>query len=168
VPEAWRTRLRDYQREGVAFLLDRSAWAPGVCLADEMDLGKTVQAIALLEARAHLGPALVVAPTSLGDNWANELRRFAPALRVALHRGADRPERLDDLTPGAVVIVSYDVLYRDQARLEGCRFATQIVDEAQVIKNLATRRARAVAAVDADYRVALTGTPIENLLGDLY
>lgn len=162
------SRLRDYQREGVAFLIERSRWAPGVCLADEMGLGKTVQAIALLEARASLGPQLVVAPTSVVANWVDELARFAPALEVRVHRGESRRERLVGLGPGCVVITSYDLLLRDRADFEGLSFATQIVDEAQMVKNATTGRAKAVAGIDATFRVALSGTPVENRLGDLY
>ncbi|AKF11023.1 DEAD/DEAH box helicase [Sandaracinus amylolyticus] len=156
---AWRVRLRSYQRDGVAWMIARSAWAPGVCLADDMGLGKTVQAIALLEARASLGPALVIAPTSVVDNWARELARFAPGLRVRRERD-DAP-----LGPGDVVLTSYDLLLRNPT---SSPFATQIVDEAQMIKNARTQRARAVASVDAAFRVALSGTPIENQLGDLW
>src|SRR5690606_35217100 len=100
----WRSRLRDYQVDGVSWLLERSTWAPGVCLADEMGLGKTVQAIALLEARATLGPALVVAPTSVASNWLDELARFAPALRVTAHRGSATEKQLAALGPGAVLV----------------------------------------------------------------
>ncbi|UJR85567.1 DEAD/DEAH box helicase [Sandaracinus amylolyticus] len=159
---AWQVRLREYQREGVAWLIARSAWAPGVCLADDMGLGKTVQAIALLEARASLGPALVIAPTSVVDNWARELARFAPSLRVRTDR--DDPS----MGPGDVVLTSYDLLLRDEQRFAERSFATQVIDEAQMIKNARTQRARAVASIDAAFRVALSGTPIENQLGDLW
>jgi superfamily II DNA or RNA helicase len=159
--------LRGYQREGVAWLLERSAWAPGVCLADEMGLGKTAQAIALLEARAPMGPALVVAPTSVIGNWLDELARFAPSLDARDYREA-RLEHLAGLRPGAVLVTSYELLLRDRPRFDGIAFATQIVDEAQMVKNARTKRAQAVASVDAGFRVALSGTPVENRLGELY
>jgi superfamily II DNA or RNA helicase len=160
--------LRTYQQEGLAWLLARSQWAPGVCLADEMGLGKTVQTIALLCERHSLGPALVVAPTSVVDNWLAELKRFAPQLMPRLYRGVGREDTLAALVPGTVLVSSYELLLRDLARFDTLRFATLVVDEAQVIKNARTLRARAVASVQADFIVALSGTPVENRLGDLW
>jgi len=165
---SWQTRLRDYQRQGVAWLLSSSQWADGVCLADEMGLGKTVQAIALLCARAKLGAALIIAPTSVVGNWQAELARFAPELEVRLYRGAHRRERLRDLGPGKVLVGSYELILRDRESFESLEFATQIVDEAQTIRNARTRRARAVTSIHSQFRVALTGTPVENRLGDLW
>jgi superfamily II DNA or RNA helicase len=159
---------RDYQREGIAFLVQRSRWASGVCLADEMGLGKTVQTIALLWLRRALGPQLVIAPTSVLSNWESELARFAPELRVIPYGGAARRERQKELGPGTVMVASYDVILRDRAALAGQAFATQVIDEAQFVKNARTERFRAVAAIDAEFRVALSGTPIENRTGDLY
>jgi len=160
--------LRDYQRDGVAWILQRSRWAPGVCLADEMGLGKTVQTLAVLLARAELGSALVVAPTSLIDNWLAEAKKFAPTLEVHAYRGAKRRELLSEQKPGSVLVTSYELLLRDRARFEGLTFATQVIDEAQVVKNARTQRALAVASIVADFRVALSGTPVENRLGDLW
>ncbi|HKP57471.1 MAG TPA: DEAD/DEAH box helicase [Polyangiales bacterium] len=168
IDPAWRARLREYQQHGLAWLLASSQWTEGVCLADEMGLGKTVQSIGLLAARAQLGPALIIAPTSVVFNWQNELARFAGELDVRVYRGAHRRKRLQSLGPGCVVLCSYELLVRDRDAFAELRFATQIVDEAQVIKNARTRRARAVAAISAEFRVALTGTPIENRLGDLW
>ena len=165
---AWAARLRDYQQRGLAWLLACTEWSEGACLADEMGLGKTVQSIGLLAARAARGPALVVAPTSVVFNWQRELGRFAPELDVRVYRGAHRRRRLEGLLAGSVVLCSYELLLRDRDAFASLRFATQIVDEAQVIKNARTRRARAVAAVSAEFRLALTGTPIENRLGDLW
>jgi SNF2 family DNA or RNA helicase len=168
VDAGFRSILRDYQIEGVQFLISRSRWAPGVCLADEMGLGKTVQTIALLCARASEGPALVVAPTSLEDNWRSELARFAPELIVHTYRGKGRRELLGELGTSSVVIVSYDLLLRDQAHFKDVSFATQVIDEAQVVKNARSERAKAVASVSAEFRVALSGTPVENRLADLW
>jgi superfamily II DNA or RNA helicase len=164
----WQTQLRDYQRHGVAWLLSASRWADGACLADEMGLGKTIQTIALLCARAQLGPALIVAPTSVVSNWQSELARFAPELHVRLYRGAHRRERLAGLGPGCVLVGSYELLLRDRESFEGQKFATQVIDEAQTVRNARTRRARAVASIDSAFRVALTGTPVENRLADLW
>lgn len=160
--------LRNYQREGVRFLLSRARSAPGALLADEMGLGKTLQSIALLVARAALGPALVVCPTSLVDNWCSELARFAPELEVLRYRGARRREQLAQLGSGRVLVLSYELLARDRSHFDGIAFATQVIDEAQVIRNARTLRARAVASLEVGFRVALSGTPIENRLGDLW
>ncbi len=160
--------LRDYQREGVRWLLGMSRWAQGACLADDMGLGKTVQAIALLRERAALGPALVVAPTSVVANWLDELARFAPDLSVSSQLATGRNLSLSELGAGSVRVVSYELLLRDQTGLRDHPFATQIIDEAQMIKNARTQRAEAVASVKAQFRLALSGTPIENRLGDLW
>lgn len=168
LPEAWNARLRSYQKDGVARLIAQSTWAPGACLADEMGLGKTVQAIALLEARAALGPALVIAPTSVVNQWCEELARFAPSLKVHLQQSRKGRKQRTTLGPRDVVVISYDVLLRDQERLHALPFATQIVDEAQMVKNARTQRAQAVAKVNAQFTVALSGTPIENRLADLW
>jgi len=160
--------LRSYQEDGVAWLLQRSRWAPGVCLADEMGLGKTVQTIALLTERATRGPALVVAPTSVVDGWLSELRRFAPSLDARLYRGAKRRPLLQGLSAGSVLVTSYDVVLRDLVELRELTFTTLVIDEAQVVKNARTLRAEAVASLQADFRVALSGTPVENRLGDLW
>jgi SNF2 family DNA or RNA helicase len=113
----------------------------------------------------------VIAPTSLVSNWQVELTRFAPALRAYVYRGAERQSLLAELGPGAVLITSYELLLRDLASFDaasGRMFATQVIDEAQVIKNARTQRARAVALVQAEFRIALSGTPVENRLGDLW
>jgi superfamily II DNA or RNA helicase len=168
VPEGLSAVLRPYQVEGFRWLARLAAWGMGGCLADDMGLGKTVQALALLLERAKLGPALVVAPTSVGPNWLAEAERFAPGLRFALYRDAGRAAMLPKLGPGDVIVTSYGLCTRDAEALAGVRFATLILDEAQAIKNALTRRARAVRGLDADFRVALTGTPVENHLGELW
>jgi SNF2 family DNA or RNA helicase len=166
--DSFAPHLRDYQREGVAWLLERSAWAPGVCLADEMGLGKTVQAAALLSVRGRLGPALVVTPTSLTRQWVDALERFAPSLQPAAYLGDARRDLLENLGESRVLVVSYETLLRDREHFAKLAFATQVIDEAQVVRNARTQRAQAVAQVDAAFRVALSGTPIENRLGDLW
>jgi superfamily II DNA or RNA helicase len=160
--------LRHYQEQGASWLIQRSRWAPGVVLADEMGLGKTAQAIALLVERAARGPALVLAPTSVVDNWIAELGRFAPALKPLRYRGAERASKLAELAPGAVLVTSYDVMLRDASALAEREFASLIFDEAQVLKNARTLRARAAAGLHAEFRVALSGTPVENRLGDVW
>ncbi|XXF79245.1 DEAD/DEAH box helicase [Myxococcaceae bacterium GXIMD 01537] len=168
-PAALGTALRDYQVEGHAWLSRVAAWGAGACLADDMGLGKTVQALALLLDRARLGPALVLAPTSVAFNWVQEIQRFAPGLRPVLYaEQTERAKCLAKLKKNDVLIVSYGLLVRDAAALAGRTFATLVADEAQALKNPGTRRARAARQLDAGFRVALSGTPLENHLGDLW
>jgi SNF2 family DNA or RNA helicase len=167
-PATLRATLRDYQVEGHAWLARLAAWGTGACLADDMGLGKTVQAIALLLDRARLGPALVLAPTSVSFNWVDELRRFAPTLRPILYTDSDRTAGLGKLGKRDVVIATYGLLVNDADKLAATKFATLVVDEAQALKNPNTRRARAARMLDADFRVALSGTPFENHLGELW
>jgi superfamily II DNA or RNA helicase len=168
-PQTLQATLRDYQVEGHAWLSRLAAWGTGACLADDMGLGKTVQTIALLLDRAKLGPALVLAPTSVCFNWIDELARFAPSLRPVIYRDqADRAACLASLGKRDVLIASYGLLVRDAAQLAGKKFATLVVDEAQALKNATTRRAKAARGLDADFRVALSGTPLENHLGELW
>lgn len=169
LPADLRATLRDYQRDGFAWLSRLAAWGAGGVLADDMGLGKTVQSLAVLLQRAALGPQLVLAPTSVAFNWQDEARRFAPSLRF--HLFADAPDRgglLDRLGPGDVLVVSYGLLTRDLARLREVRFATLVFDEAQALKNAQTQRFRAARALQGDFRFALSGTPLENDLGELW
>ncbi len=161
--------LRDYQIEGHAWLSRIAAWGAGACLADDMGLGKTVQAIAVLLDRAKLGPALVLAPTSVTFNWVDELKRFAPSLRPVVYGEAgDRASCLASLGKRDVLIASYGLLVRDAQALAGRPFATLVIDEAQALKNATTQRAKAARALDAGFRLALSGTPLENHLGELW
>ncbi|MFZ5445920.1 MAG: SNF2-related protein [Myxococcota bacterium] len=169
LPAGLKTSLRPYQREGYEWLLRLAAWGAGGVLADDMGLGKTVQALAVLLARAELGPALVVAPTSVAFNWVDEAARFAPSLRLLVYSEAkDRELSLDQLGPGDVLVVSYGLLLRDAQRLAARAFATAVFDEAQQLKNAQTQRAHAAKAIRADFRFALSGTPLENHLGELW
>jgi superfamily II DNA or RNA helicase len=168
MPDGLRAELRDYQREGVEWLLRTSGWARGMCLADEMGLGKTVQTIAILLSRAAHGPSLVVCPTSISDNWRRECERFAPSLRTVLYRGAGRAKALESLSPGDVLIASYDVGARDAEALSKIELASLVLDEAQAIKNPGALRTRAVRSLSAGVKIALTGTPIENRLSELW
>ncbi|HYH97645.1 DEAD/DEAH box helicase [Hyalangium sp.] len=168
-PASLGTTLRDYQVEGHAWLSRVAAWGAGACLADDMGLGKTVQALAVLLDRARLGPALVLAPTSVAFNWVQEIQRFAPTLRPVLYaEQVDRVKCLAKLKKTDVLIVSYGLLVRDVARLSALSFATLVVDEAQALKNPSTRRARAARQLNAGFRIALSGTPFENHLGELW
>jgi superfamily II DNA or RNA helicase len=168
VPRGFTKVLRPYQVDGFRWMSRLAAWGAGACLADEMGLGKTVQTLALLTARSKDGPALVVAPTSVGPNWVAEARRFAPSLNTVLHRGAGRAATLAALGPGDLLVTSYDLVARDAAALSRVTFSTLVLDEAQAIKNGDTARARAARSLSADFRLALTGTPVENRLSELF
>ncbi len=168
IPADFQADLRDYQVDGFRFLMRLAGWGAGACLADDMGLGKTVQALAMLTARAAEGPALVLAPTSVVGNWRREALRFAPGLNVRVFGEGDREEALNDLVAGDLVLASYGLLTAQIERFEKIAFATLVLDEAQAIKNAATQRAQAVRRLQADFRVATTGTPLENHLGELW
>lgn len=168
VPSGLNAELRDYQEEGFQWLARLSSWGAGACLADEMGLGKTIQTLTLLLHRKDEGPALVVAPTSVGPGWFSEAGTFTPELEVRMYRGPNRSDMLEDLGPGVVLITSYDVLARDGEALSDIEFGTLVLDEAQAIKNARTRRAKAARTIDAKWRLALTGTPLENHLGEVW
>ena len=172
VPATLQAQLRPYQEEGYEWAMRLAHAGLGACLADDMGLGKTLQALAVLLARAALGPALVVAPTSLMGNWRAEARRFAPSLRVALYAEGDAQGNRAALVKAAgahqVLLVSYQMLQQDDSALAGRPWATLVLDEAQAIKNAAAKRSQAVFELQADFRLALSGTPIENRLGELW
>lgn len=168
LPSRLRATLRPYQIEGYRWLSNLALWAGGGILADEMGLGKTVQTLALLLERADEGPSLVIAPTSVLANWASEAERFTEGLEVIVLHGRDRRKRLEEVGPNQLFITSYDLLVRDIELLETIEFAGLILDEAQSVKNPRTQRARAASKINASFRFALTGTPLENHLGELY
>ena len=155
--------LRDYQLRGVTWLNEVCAGGGGI-LADEMGLGKTLQTIAHL-ARAERGPTLVVCPTGLVTNWLREIRRWAPALPAVDYRGGELPE-LDG--PSGVVVTGYPTLRRHTESVTGRDWSTVVFDEAQALKNSRTQVARAARSLTADARIALTGTPVENDLDELW
>lgn len=166
LPAGLRADLRPYQQQGFEWLARLAAAGFGAILADDMGLGKTVQTLALLLHRAALGPALIVAPTSVCANWIEEAARFAPALRILDHAEGDR--QLGQPGPGDVRVVSYALLLRDAEQFQAVEWSTLVLDEAQALKNAATQRVKAVAALPADFRIALSGTPVENRLADLW
>ncbi len=169
MPRGFGNVLRDYQREGVVWIWRLAAAGFGACLADDMGLGKTVQALAILADRSASGPALVVCPTSVVFNWRRESERFAPGLRVrVLAAEADRAACIEDLGPGDVLVVSYGLLVTEIERLEKVTLSTVVFDEAHAVKNATTKRSRAARRLDAGFTLALTGTPIENNLGELW
>ncbi|MCA9211606.1 MAG: DEAD/DEAH box helicase, partial [Planctomycetales bacterium] len=167
-PTTLQTELRDYQLEGFRWLARLAAWGAGGCLADDMGLGKTIQALALLLHRATGGPALVVAPTSVAFNWLNEAQRFAPTLNVRIFGEGDRAAFFKKLGPRDVVVCSYGLLHKEAKRLQEPAWHTVVLDEAQAIKNMATQRSQAAMGLQADFRLIMTGTPLENHLGELW
>ena len=168
VPTTLNAELRDYQVEGFRWLCRLSHWGAGACLADDMGLGKTLQALALLLRRAADGPALVIAPTSVCFNWEAELRRFAPTLNPSVFGAGDRDAFLAELGPRDVAITSYGLLNTEIERLQSIQWHTTILDEAQAIKNTLTKRSQSAMSLKANFRLILTGTPIENHLGELW
>ncbi len=169
-PAGFRGELRGYQREGLGWLHALSESGLGGCLADDMGLGKTVQVLALLvERRARArGPSLVVAPCSVLFNWQREAQRFAHELNVLLHHGAGRAKRREPLEDADLVLTSYGTLRRDAALFAKLDLDCAVLDEAQAIKNEASLSAKAAGVLHADLRLALTGTPVENHLGELH
>lgn len=172
-PSGLRAELRPYQHEGFQWLQFLARHDLHGLLADDMGLGKTLQTIAHLTAEVESGradgrPSLVVAPTSVTTNWKNELRKFAPGLRVLMLTGPRRHRYYESLTDADVVITSYPLLQRDADTLADRAFHTVVLDEAQWIKNPGTRAAKAAFALKARHRLALSGTPMENHLGELW
>ncbi len=168
VPSLLRAELRPYQEEGFRWLARLSVWGAGACLADDMGLGKTVQALALMLHRGAGGPALVVAPTSVCGTWLAEARRFAPTLRAVRFGPGDRAETLAGLGPMSLLVCSYGLLISEREALTEIEWHTVVLDEAQAIKNPQTRRHQAAVALQAEFRMVTTGTPIENHLGELW
>lgn len=161
-----QAELRPYQVQGVAWLTSLATYGGGI-LADEMGLGKTLQAISMMAIRTGQGPHLVVCPTSVVGNWRREVQRFAPHLPLYVHHGPDR-ELPESLADGSIVVTSYNVLRSDVAQLEPISWSSVIFDEAQQIKNPTSLAAKAAARMRGGITVAMTGTPVENRLDELW
>ncbi len=173
LPSTLQADLRDYQLRGYRWLSQLGMAGAGACLADDMGLGKTLQSLAVLVARAAAGSALVIAPTSVTGNWLEEARRFAPTLDVCLYSeigntSKKRQKSLKELRPFRVVVASYGLLASDCDAFAEVHWHTVVLDEAQAIKNASTKRAKAARRLQADMRIATTGTPIQNNLMDLH
>ncbi len=177
-PQRFQGTLRPYQLAGLSWLAFLDRFGLGACLADDMGLGKTIQLIALLQLERErltegerVGPTLLVAPMSVLGNWHRELTRFAPELSVHLHHGLDRPqgEAFDRMVATAdVVITTYALVTRDRETLARVDWRRVALDEAQHIKNPPTKQTAAIRSLRARHRVALTGTPVENRLSELW
>ncbi|UFS97123.1 DEAD/DEAH box helicase [Nocardia huaxiensis] len=161
---ALKAELRPYQARGIGWLHETTAAHGGGVLADEMGLGKTVQAIGFLLGRVQEGPQVVVCPTSLVGNWVHEIERFAPGLTAHAYRGGELPE----VSAGTVVVTGYPTLRGHGGVLGETSWASAVFDEAQVLKNPRTQVSKAARAIPATVRVALTGTPVENHLDELW
>ncbi|MGJ3248861.1 MAG: DEAD/DEAH box helicase [Elainellaceae cyanobacterium] len=175
VPDSFQGELRPYQLRGVSWLAFLERWGLGACLADDMGLGKTIQLIALL---LHLQehdnlehPTLLVCPTSVLGNWEREVKRFGPSLKVVVHHGDKRSQGkafAKAVNDKDLVVTSYALAYRDIKDLRSVSWQGIVLDEAQNIKNPDAKQSQAVRELDAQFRIALTGTPIENRLSELW
>ena len=168
LPGTLQAELRPYQEDGYQWAMRLAQAGFGACLADDMGLGKTLQALAVMLARAPAGAALVVAPTSVCGNWLAEIRRFAPSLNAHIYGEAEREELLARAGPLDVVIVSYTLLQQAGERFAARDWHTLVADEAQAVKNAAAKRSRALFELNAEFRLALSGTPVENRLAELW
>jgi superfamily II DNA or RNA helicase len=179
VPSGLKAELRVYQKEGYAWLSFLRRFGLGACLADDMGLGKTVQLIAYLlhikertpDSNPNKLPSLIICPTSVLGNWQKELRRFAPSLNVMLHYGSRRLSGeafLEEAKQADVVLTSYATCSLDQDTLQSLTWTSMTLDEAQNIKNAQTKQSSVVRSLPAKHRIALTGTPIENRLSELW
>jgi SNF2 family DNA or RNA helicase len=173
-PEGLLATLRPYQLRGYSWLAFVRRWGLGACLADDMGLGKTVQTLSLIQRDRREGvnrPVLLLCPTSVVGNWQKEAARFTPELPLMVHHGVGRTkgeEFVKQAAAQAMVVSSYALLYRDFEHLKQVPWAGIVLDEAQNVKNPETKQAVAARSLAADYRIALTGTPVENSVGDLW
>ena len=167
----FRGELRDYQRRGVAWLKFMTDHGFGPLLADDMGLGKTAQTIGWILKEKRMQPVLVSAPLTLVENWRKELARFAPSLKVYVHSGEARQKGeafAEAVFMADVVVTGYSLLVKDYGLFAGVEWHALVLDEAQAIKNAKTKLARAVCRLRPARRIALTGTPVENSLSDLW
>ncbi|NBD27342.1 DEAD/DEAH box helicase [Paenibacillus glycinis] len=173
-PEAFQGELRPYQLQGVSWLAFLRRFGLGACLSDDMGLGKTIQFTAYLQhvmETSGLGPSLLICPTSVIGNWEKELERFAPGIRVHVHYGPKRPRGEEFAAAAAdadLVITSYTLAPIDETELTNVAWDVVCLDEAQNIKNYYTKQSASIRRLSANHRVALTGTPMENRLTELW
>jgi hypothetical protein len=174
-PQGFQGELRGYQREGLGWLQFLEEFRFGGCLADDMGLGKTVQLLAMLQHRKlefqdgkDSRPSLIVVPKSLMFNWAHEIERFTPRLKYIEYTGLERHQHRPSFAKQDIILTTYGTLRRDISDLQDVEFDYAVLDEAQTIKNAASQGAKACRLLKARHRLALSGTPIENHLGDLW
>lgn len=173
-PEIFNGKLRPYQKTGYSWLDFLKKWGLGACLADDMGLGKTIQVLSLIGrdwVDGNRRPVLIICPTSVMGNWQKEASRFTPDLPVMIHHGSTRTggnDFVNEAENQAVVISSYALLHRDFKHLDKVKWSGIVLDEAQNIKNPETKQAKSARALKSGYRIALTGTPVENHVGDLW
>jgi SNF2 family DNA or RNA helicase len=174
VPAGLRGELRAYQKRGFSWLSFLRRWGLGACLADDMGLGKTIQVLTLVQREWEAGsrvPMLLICPTSVTGNWQKEAARFTPELPVLVHHGTERTKGAafaKAASQCALVVSSFPLLHRDFDLFKAVPWGGVVLDEAQNIKNPETKQAKAARALRADCRIALTGTPVENNVGDLW
>jgi SNF2 family DNA or RNA helicase len=174
VPTSFQGSLRPYQQHGVEWLIFLRSFGFGACLADDMGLGKTIQMITYFlhvkEKGNPKNPALIISPTSVLGNWQKELDKFAPSLKVYLHYGSNRKKEdfQQAIKDADVVITSYGLAHLDVEELQEVQWSTVCIDEAQNIKNADTKQSRSVRSLKGDHHIALTGTPMENRLSELW
>ena len=168
-------QLRPYQAKGVGWLSFLETWGLGACLADDMGLGKTIQLIGFLlnlkQQDNLIKPSLLVCPTSVINNWEREVKKFAPDLKILIHHGDKRSQGktlAKQVKDKQLVVTSYSLVHRDLKSLEAIDWQNVVLDEAQNIKNPSAKQSQAVRTFGADFRVALTGTPVENRLAELW
>ncbi|MFN6514399.1 MAG: DEAD/DEAH box helicase [Nostoc sp. CreGUA01] len=174
-PASFQGQLRPYQERGAAWLSFLERWGLGACLADDMGLGKTIQFIAFLlhlkEQDALENPTLLVCPTSVLGNWEREVKKFAPSLKIFQYHGDKRPKGkafVEATKKHDLVITSYSLIHRDIKLLESVTWQIIVLDEAQNVKNSEAKQSKAVRQLAATFRIALTGTPVENRLQELW
>jgi SNF2 family DNA or RNA helicase len=174
-PTGFKGQLRPYQERGAAWLSFLERWGLGACLADDMGLGKTVQFIAFLlhlkEQDALENPTLLVCPTSVLGNWEREVNKFAPSLKILQYHGDKRPKGkafLEAVKNHDLIVTSYSLLHRDIKSLQSVSWQIVVLDEAQNVKNPEAKQSKAVRQLEATFRIALTGTPVENKLQELW
>ncbi len=168
VPSTLKAELRDYQKEGFVWMSRLAHLGVGACLADDMGLGKTLQAIAVVLSLAHQGPSLVVAPTSVCMNWEAEVARFAPTLNLHMFSELNRDAIIPALGKFDLLVTSYTLLQQEIELLAQVGWQSIVLDEAQAIKNAATKRSKAAMRLNGRFKLITTGTPIENHLGELW
>jgi superfamily II DNA or RNA helicase len=168
LPSTLQAELRDYQVEGFQWISRLAHLGVGACLADDMGLGKTLQALAVLLNHAPQGPCLVVAPTSVCHNWISEIEKFAPTLIPYTLPDSKRKERVEVLQAMDVLICSYSLLQQEEELLANKKWQVIVLDEAQAIKNSFTKRFQAAIKLQGAFKLALTGTPVENNLEEIW